>query len=412
MRVAKGRHRVGLLSFSQIVDDPRVRRQGDALAAAGYDVAAVGLGGGKSASPSWPILAIDAPSAENFSGMRRWAHRARWISASLHGRIMPQATISASFQLDPRLGPMLERARTLPADIWIANDWNTLPAALWLASEQGAHLIYDTHELATEEYSESLRWRLFNRPFRRALEVTALPHAKMVMTVSEGISRRLEQIFGLAEAPLVVRNVPAYRECVLRPAGKKVRALYHGGLAPGRGLEENIASVEHWRPEFSLTIRGSGDRAYLDHLKECAARSTAASRIEFVPPVPMVELVTEANAFDIGLFALPGHSMQNTYALPNKLFEYTMAGLAVCVTDLPEMTRLVERYELGRTISGSSPLAIAKAINAFDRGSIDTAKANSLRAARELCWEIEQKTMIEHIDRIAQLPRARAETRG
>ena len=69
----------------------------------------------------------------------------------------------------------------------------------------------------------------------------------------------------------------------------------------------------------------------------------------------MTALVREAAAFDIGFFALPGHSRHNEFALPNKFFEYIMAGLALCVTDLPEMARLIRRHMLGVTFRSLDP---------------------------------------------------------
>ena len=42
--------------MSAIADDPRVRRQGDAFARAGWEVVAVGLPGAQSAPPDGPIL--------------------------------------------------------------------------------------------------------------------------------------------------------------------------------------------------------------------------------------------------------------------------------------------------------------------------------------------------------------------
>ena len=54
------------------------------------------------------------------------------------------------------------------------------------------------------------------------------------------------------------------------------------------------------------------------------------TRVRLAPPVPMTSLVQEAAGFDIGLFALPRSSRHNELALPNKFFEYIMAGLATC----------------------------------------------------------------------------------
>ena len=52
---------VGILALSAIADDPRVRRQGDAFHAAGWEVIAFGLSGsGRSPAPLWQIVGCDA----------------------------------------------------------------------------------------------------------------------------------------------------------------------------------------------------------------------------------------------------------------------------------------------------------------------------------------------------------------
>ncbi len=153
--------------------------------------------------------------------------------------------------------------------------------------------------------------------------------------------------------------------------------LYHGIVSPGRGLEACIRSVALWRAEFTLTIRGPASAAYAQTLQTLVEETGLSGRIVLAPPVPMIDLVREAAEFDVGLFALPGHSLQNFHVLPNKFFEYTMAGLALCVSDLPEMSRLLHGYELGRLIADVTPQAVAAAINGFDRASIDRFKANA-----------------------------------
>jgi hypothetical protein len=75
-------------------------------------------------------------------------------------------------------------------------------------------------------------------------------------------------------------------------------------------------------------------------------------------------------------------------------FEYVMAGLALCTTDLPEMARLIREYDLGVTIAAVEPKAIAAAVNALDPDRIDSFKRNALCAARELCWERESERLV------------------
>jgi hypothetical protein len=112
----------------------------------------------------------------------------------------------------------------------------------------------------------------------------------------------------------------------------------------------------------------------------------------------MIDLVREAARFDVGLFALPGHSRHNQYALPNKLFEYVMAGLALCISDLPEMTRIVRHYDLGVLIAKVKPNAIAAAVNELDQVKIDRHKKRALDAARELNWETEGARLVASAD--------------
>ena len=116
----------------------------------------------------------------------------------------------------------------------------------------------------------------------------------------------------------------------------------------------------------------------------------------------MTDLVAEASVFDIGLFSMPGHSVQRRFVLPNKFFEYVAAGLALCVSDLEEMQRLVARHDLGVLISGDTPAAIAEAIGKLDRAAILHFRQNAAKASQELCWERECEKFLKLCDSTVQ----------
>ena len=86
-------------------------------------------------------------------------------------------------------------------------------------------------------------------------------------------------------------------------------------------------------------------------------------------------------------------SLQKKYTLPNKFFEYVMAGLALCVSDLPEMARIVRGYDLGLLVPGADPQKIAEMLNSLDEKKINYYKQQSLKAAKELCWEVESQKL-------------------
>ena len=218
---------------------------------------------------------------------------------------------------------------------------------------------YDTHEFATEEYGDRLKWRFWNRPMVCALEREFILDAVVVSAVSAGIAEQLGRIYNLPRPAIVLRNTPDFEAVRFRPIGDRIRVLYHGIIAPGRGLEASIDSVSGWLPEFDLTLRGPGEAQFIAGLRRRIEALGLTDRVSILPPAPMTELVREAASYDVGLFALPGNSRHNEFALPNKFFEYAMAGLALCVSDLPEMGRLVRQHAIGVTIPAVRPTEFA-----------------------------------------------------
>jgi len=407
---------VVIVSQSSIADDPRVRRQGDALKTAGWNVIGVGLDGARGTAPDWRVLTpgditalCEKPTMPTI-GYRTTGWRFTLIDMMskygnafgvtdydqrlLSARIDPERAETVYWTLNSVLWELLALGQTCKADLWLGNDWTSLPIVARLARTQGVRYAYDTHELAADEFGESRRWRILERPLRIAIERKFVPGAAVVSTVSHSIAKRLRSLYRLDTLPLVVRSTPKFQPIVYRPPSSRIRVLYHGSVWQNRGLEASIRSVADWRADFDLTIRGPVSDSYRATLENEIDAAGVRGRVEIAPPVPMMDLVHEAAAFDIGLFALPGHSRHNRYALPNKFFEYIMAGLALCISDLPEMSRLLRQYDLGRCISTVEPHAIAAAINSLDRNSIALYKRNALVAAQELNWERESQRMV------------------
>lgn len=394
-----------LLSRSAIPDDPRVRRQGDAFCAAGWAVHAFGLPGGKSDRPQWMPRDTSADLATqditdhqspNRTWLRRWLRRARLLPNYALAAVSESRALQMPWSF-AHVSDIYEAATRVRADIWLANDWYMLPVAARLAAGSGGLVVYDSHEFATRQFETNLRWRYLQRPIVRATEGRYIRQAKLVSTVSDGIAQAFRSLYGI-EKPLVIRSMPSYVPIPFRATDRKIQVLYHGGVGPTRKLEEIIDSVPSWRPEFSLTIRGPGAPEYIASLEARIRSLRLQERVALAPPVPMTSLIEEAAAYDVGLFAYGGSSPQTKYVLPNKFFEYVMAGLALCVSDLPEMSAVTKERDLGVLIDGFTPQAIANAVNSLTPEVIDAHKANALAAARDLCWESESKRLIEACD--------------
>lgn len=385
---------IGIVAASPIPDDPRVRRQIAAFRDAGWQVRAFGLAGGRAQPPHGDLVEVAAPASGGGRAQRLY-RKGRTVAHLLAAQALPGMGEWLHGRSEPYLPALRAAASAYRPDLWLANDWLTLPVVAPLANAQGVPFLYDTHEFATEEFAQNWKWRSVVRPVVRAIEARHVRAAAAITCVSDGIGEALEALYGLPERPLTVRNMPRYEETAFRPVHEPIRVLYHGIVIPGRALEETIASVARWQPGRTLTIRGPGTEHYLASLRALAAAHGVADRIAFAPPVPVTALVREASEFDLGLFALPGHSAQNRFVLPNKLFEYVMAGLAVCVSDLPEMRTIVERNALGRIFADVTPEGIAQAVNSMQAGEIEAGKRASLAAARELNWEAESGKLLK-----------------
>lgn len=80
--------------------------------------------------------------------------------------------------------------------------------------------------------------------------------------------------------------------------------------------------------------------------------------------------------------------------MPNKLFEYAMAGLPVLVSNMKDMSELVTRYAMGAVISDFSAEGINQAIDNFLEQDLTRMKANAYQAACENAWEVQEQKML------------------
>lgn len=378
--------KVCLVSFSPIRTDGRIRRHGDLLHANGYDVVGVGFGG-PAADIGWPVVEVpDAP----------WGAREKTLLA---GRLVRaragRASAESAYWASWRHRAMYDAARPVSADLYVANDWNALPVAARIAAETGAGFAYDSHEYAVEERADRWKWRLLWPPYLAALESAYIRDAAYVSTVSDGIAGLLQRDYGLAQRPAVIRNAPRYQPIPLADPHEPLTVLFHGTLQRDRGLEILIDSVASWGGGRRLVIRGSAEPRYVDALNARAQRNGVSELVSFVPPVPAADVVSCANATaDIGIHPMPAITNQTRFALPNKFFEYTMAGLAVSVMAGTEMATLVERYGTGVSIAEPTAEAVADAINRLDVEAVRGHKVASLAAAKDLSWEQESERLL------------------
>lgn len=375
--------RLVVLVANPITYDGRVRRHATTLQEAGYDVRVIGvIGPNDRAEP--PIVAA-TPSAGPESDSPGWQYeridrrrlgvlpRLRWLQSAARQRLA-HATFSTlgphRLLLSSSLGRPgadaawaqlagLAVATSAPELAWAAlrqrpqliyaNDLDTLPAAAWAARVLGVPFVYDAHEVYVDEYPEL---GPSQRQARACVESHFIHQAAAVLTVNQLLATDLVERYGL-RPPAVVRNLPQHIAAARvpppseRPLGEagSLRLLYHGahiGLSQ-HGVDDLLRAVQRLRRPgpgqiaAQLTLRGGLLRDEERALRARIAALDLGQAVVIAPPVPGAEALVSAAVSDgaeVGLAVHPPLCLSYVYTTSSKVYEYQLAGLAVCASDV------------------------------------------------------------------------------
>lgn len=281
----------------------------------------------------------------------------------------------------------------LKIDVFVANDLDTLPANYLASKIRRKPLVYDSHEYFTEVPE------LVNRPKVKAIwtriEKVLVPKVDAAYTVCKSIAEVYRAKYGVDFK--VVRNLPvrATTENIAdRISNSPKIILYQGALNLGRGLEDTIKAMQ-FIDGAELWLAGDGDLT--QQLKELVEELKLESKVKFLGRLPFQELNEVTRKADLGISLEEDLGLNYRFALPNKLFDYIQAGMPVLVSDLPEMRRIVENYNVGTYLEFSQRNGLAKAMQdaLFNDEKRKVWGENMVRAADELNWENEEKIIQE-----------------
>lgn len=288
-------------------------------------------------------------------------------------------------------------------DILHANDLDTLPANFLASLIRRKPLVYDSHELFTEV--PELTGRPVIRKTWEMIEKFIFRRLRYIITVNSSIARVYENKYG--KNIIVIRNLPFKYQFKNElsplnfglPEGQKLIILQGAGINRDRGAEEAVEAMQYI-DNAVLVIAGKGDAIH--RLKEKVTNSGLASRVFFIPAMPYEKLMQLTRLCDCGLSVDKDCNLNYRYSLPNKLFDYIMAGIPVVVSDLPELRKIVEKYRVGLIVEEFTPKGIAEKINLILSERDKQDRRDCLKkAAEELNWDNEKKILISLYDSIS-----------
>jgi len=278
-------------------------------------------------------------------------------------------------------------------DVFVANDLDTLPANYLASRIKRKPLVYDSHEYFTEVPE------LIGRPVVRAiwtgLEKLLVPKVDAAYTVCDSIAEVYRDLYKVDFK--VVRNLPVCSQTKKPDVDEKTEdqpkiILYQGALNLGRGIEAAIRAMSYLEGT-ELWLAGDGD--ITKQLAQMVVELKLEDKVKFLGRLPIDRLHKTTRKADLGISLEEDLGLNYRFALPNKLFDYIQASVPVLVSNLPEMKRVVEHYQIGIIAETHQRRELAELMKValFDLEKRLVWKQNLMKAATELCWENEEEIL-------------------
>lgn len=411
--------RVCLITPGHVSTNPRLVKEADALAAAGYATHVV-------AADYWPAFrAFDDDLASKSgwtltrvrvsSAARRVILAARRKACTfLVGRGWLPTPAVALWAENDLVGQLTAQATATPAELYIGHYLPGLSAAIQAADRHRARVGFDAEDSHVDELTDDAV-QAPKRAARAYVQQQYLPRCQHLTAaaplIAEALHRRhgvraevILNVFPLGEAPDQPTDTP-----YLRGDGPATLYWFSQTLGPGRGLEPIVAAMARMRVPAHLHLRGVPSRGYADLLTQLTDRLGLKDRVHLHAPAPPDQMVKLAAGHDVGLALELTTPPNRAICLTNKIFTYLLAGTPVLMSRTPAQEQIAgEIGSAGVLIDLEQPEQIAAALDDLlgDRDRLRGLREGAHRLGRErFNWDVEQRRLIASVRRVLEEPR-------
>ncbi len=395
-----------LITPGHVASCPRIVKEADALAVAGYNVTVVAgrnfgpaddLDSSIVASARWKLDKVETGRGFRIQLRRRAGSLLRFV---LGGQRCPGTGV-AQLALCASLPALTKAAVATDADFYHGHCLGGLAAAALAAKVSGRRYGFDAedfHERETTEVEEGI----FENSAVVLLLRAFLGGAAIRTAASPLIAEAYEQAYGTRMAT-IFNSFGALPEGKSSDAARDFRRddpaklyWFSQTIGPGRGLEQMIDALARAKTPARLQLRGFAGAAYRADLERTAGQ--AGVDLELLPPANPGDMVALAAQADVGLSLEQRTPGNRDLCLTNKVFAYLAAG----VPQLMSRTSAQESFamEVGDAaliVDLNDAAATSHSLDAFlsSKDRLMAARRAAASAQKRFGWPVEKEKLLQ-----------------
>ena len=249
-------------------------------------------------------------------------------------KLFPEAAIARSANL------LLSHAKKNAADLYIAHNLGALQIAVKASKFHQTKCGFDAEDFHRNENANDQNHSAVK--LNTAIENRYIPMVDYLTASSPLTAAAYAKIFDRV-CPVILNVLPKTKEKQFFRNNSILKVFWFSQTIGGnRGIETIIDALNISDNKFELHLLGKVDFLYIDMLRNRLNKNK--SQLHFHAPIAPDQIPHFASQFDIGIASEIGFSINNNYALSNKIFTYIQTGLATIASDTPAQKDLINRY--------------------------------------------------------------------
>jgi glycosyltransferase involved in cell wall biosynthesis len=307
-------------------------------------------------------------------------------------------------------------AQRVRADVIIARDLPLCPTAIHVGRKLGLPVIFDMAEnypaMMQEIWDAGRQGKLdvFLRNPRMvaAVERWTLPRVDGTMVVVRESGDRLQALGVSPEKIAVVSNTPPRSRVTpnwdaKHRTGGPLQLVYLGLMELPRGVGEVLEAVALLRDRgVAVQLKLIGNGRDFDLLKQKAATlKLTTPHVDFLGRLDHAAALKVVSHAQVGLVPHHADEAWNT-TIPNKLFDYMAAGLAVVSSNAAPPTRIINETGAGLVFDSGNAVSLADALFKLQDVNVRLQHGAAGRAAvqSKYNWENDVDCMLAMLEKL------------